>query len=142
MAYSKRSIMDINPADVQKLTKEYEKALSSGVNDDVYERIIVLEETQLDLLDCLLRASRCGRTINYLKNLTFRTLNILSVKNGESSYIPSVRTPQSCSSPLTRLLNAQLDVFLLLDKLDAPFADRAELLSLENRKTALIASLR
>ncbi len=137
--------MEINPTDIQNMTREYERALSS-VNpsqSEVIERLIILEENQLDYFDCLSRSSRNGRTVNYLKNLNFRILNILAVKNGQPSYIPSVRTPEPCcSSPLSRAMNAQLDIFILLDRLDTPFADRAELISLENRKASLLAMLR
>lgn len=142
MAYKERK-MDINPADIQKLTKEYEQALTTAdENGDLYERLIVLEENQLDAFDCLIRTNRYGRTVTYLKNLSFRILNILSVKNGQTSYLPSVRTPSACGNALARATATQLDIFVLADKIDLPFQDKAEFLSLENRKLAVLNTLR
>ncbi len=142
MAYKERK-MDINPADIQKLTKEYEQALTTAdENGDLYERLIVLEENQLDAFDCMLRTSRCGRTVTYLKNLSFRILNILSVKNGQNAYLPSVRTPSACGNALSRATATQLDIFVLADKINLPFSDKAEFLSLENRKLAVLNTLR
>ncbi len=132
--------MEINPAEIKKMTAEYANALSS-LPVDTWERIIVLEETQLDLIDCLLRSPRNGRTLNYLKSIIFRLLNILSSRNGATSYIPSVRTPTPCNNPTVRLLNAQLDIYILLDRLDIPYAEKAEILSYENRKQAILSSL-
>lgn len=143
MAYKKGATMDINPEDIQRMTREYERALArTGDNGDLYERLIVLEENQLEAFDCLLRGSRCGRTITYLKNLSFRILNILSISSGQNSYIPSVRTPSSCNNALSLANSAQLDIFVLIDRIDLPYADKAELIALENRKSALLASLR
>lgn len=133
--------MEIKPDDIQNLAREYERVLQTG-GGDVLERLIILEENQIDYFDCLLRTTRNARIVNYLKNLAFRALAILSTKNGQSAYIPSVRSPESCANSLSRALNTQVDIFILLDKYDAPFADKAELISLENRKAALIAALR
>lgn len=140
--------MDINPSTVEQMAREYSRALENGVSvneSSVYEQLIILEEEQLDLLNCLsCRApSRIGRTVNYLKNVIYRSLVILNRLNGGNSYIPSVRNaycpPQN--NVISRFMNIQLDIFVLMDKLSSPYSDRAELAMLENRKTALAASL-
>ena len=142
--------MDINPNTVEQMAREYGRALENANipanNSSIYEQLIILEEEQLELVNCLnLRApSRTGRTVNYLRNVIFRSLVILSRLNGDGSYIPSVRNtccPNQQTNIFNRLITLQLDIFILLDRLTTPFADRAELLNLENRKMALFASI-
>lgn len=142
--------MDINPNTVEQMAREYGRALENSNfpanNSSVYEQLIILEEEQLELLNCLnCRApTRIGRTVNYLRNIIYRSLVIISRLNGDSSYIPSVRNtccPSQQNNIFNRLITLQLDIFILLDKLTAPYSDRAELAMLENRKMSFLASL-
>lgn len=140
--------MDINPNTVEQMAREYSRSLgtsAAGGDAGVFEQAIILEEEQLDLLNDLNARSsnRLNRTAGYLKNLVYRSLSAISRLNGTSSYIPSVRSsPSVCqtAAAAARLMNLQLDIFILLDRLSLPYADRAELLALENRKAALLAS--
>ncbi len=141
--------MDINPNTVEQMAREYGRALENANiptnNSTAYEQLIILEEEQLELLNCLNSrgSSRMGRTVNYLRNVIYRSLVIISRLNGDNSYIPSVRNAccPNQQNIFNRLINLQLDIFILLDKLTAPYADRAELLMLENRKMATLATL-
>ncbi len=132
--------MDIDPTAVEQMAREYKTALDT-LSDDVYERLTVLEEEQLDLLnDVNVRSSaRLNRTVNYLKNLIFRSLSLISSAAGNGSYIPSVRSTSPSCNAFNRINALQLDIFVLLDKLTAPYSERAELAMLENRKAALLA---
>lgn len=142
--------MDINPNTVEQMAREYNRTLNtplSANNSGTLEQIIILEEEQLDLLnDFNTRQSstRVSRTVNYLRNLVYRSLAVLNRMNGNSSYIPSMRnTNFLCQqqNATNRLFNLQLDIFILLDRLTTDYADRAEISMLENRKAALLASL-
>ena len=139
---TKRRNMDVDQKVMEKLAKEYSKTLAaSSVDTTISEQISILEEEQLDILsDPTFRGSaRINKTVAYLKNLTFRTLFLLSKGRGEE-YLPSVRTTRCQNNPLNRLSAIQTDVFILLDKLPDK-NDITELLILENRKAAIIATL-
>lgn len=142
--------MDINPNTVEQMAREYNRTLNTPLTSDnsgTLEQIIILEEEQLDLLnDFNTRQSnaRVSRTVNYLRNLVYRSLSVLNRMNGSPSYIPSMRnTTLMCpqQSATNRLFNLQLDIFILLDRLTTDYSDRAEISMLENRKAALLASL-
>ena len=124
---------------MENLAREYRTALSS--DDGTIDRIIRLEEEQLDSLDAASFRSpgRQERTVSYLKSLTYRTLSLLAARKNET-YLPSVRTRCAVQNPLNRFASLQVDIFLLYDEA-GDYASFAELLSLENRKAALIAGL-
>ena len=136
--------MDVDQKVVEKLAKEYSKTLvvASTADTTVLEQISILEEEQLDILsDPTFRGNqRINKTVAYLKNLIFRTLTIISKAKGEGAYLPSVRTVRCQNNTLNRLNVIQIDVFILLDKLPDK-NDITELLILENRKAAIIATL-
>ena len=139
--------MDINPTTVEQLAREYSRAYAANnVSDNaaIFEQLTILEEEQLDLLNEInVRVSnRLNRTVGYLKNLVYRSLNAIGTLRSVP-YIPSVRNARlSCqNNALNRIANLQLDIFLLLDKLTGAYADYAELINLENRKQALIAGI-
>lgn len=133
---------------IERLAREYREALSSS-NDDpaVYlDQIVLIEENQLDFIDAILARNQLSptlsRTLNYVKNIVFRILNKLNALLKNPSYVPSFRSPQTpCRALKSTLLNSQISLFALYDKLPLPFSDLAELLSLENRKTALLGVL-
>jgi len=126
---------------LEKMAKEYAAALQNGASDGTLDRIVNLEEQQLDCLDDLpLRApGRVSRTVAYLKSLTYRTLSLLSALKNET-YLPSVRSRCPAQNALSRFAALQVDIFVLYDALPAAPALN-ELLSLENRKAALIGGL-
>lgn len=135
---------------MEMLAKEYNKVLSEYVNttstDDnsILERVMILLEDQAEIIEI---NSRCGtnrinRTLAYIKNLTYRSIVKVNQMLNNSAYIPSFHTNQgNVNSMVNRLLELQIDIFVLLDKLQGDYAFRAELLQWENRKTAFLASL-
>ncbi|MBR1748019.1 MAG: hypothetical protein IJ735_07440 [Clostridia bacterium] len=129
---------------MEKMAREYKAALATATDGTTVDRIIILEEEQLDCLDDLLyrSAGRSGlnRAASYLKTLTFRTLTLLSALKGET-YLPSVRNRCPVQNAISRLKSLQVDIFVLLDELGMDYSTVAELLMLENRKAALIAAL-
>ena len=129
---------------MERMAREYKQAITLSADDNTtIEQMILLEENQLELLGDLsfLRASLTVRTIGYLKNLIFRSLQELNTLLGNASYIPSVRNGTcSYSAPraILNLYDQQLSILILSDKVaDLP----ASFISYENRKTALIAAL-
>ena len=124
---------------MEKMEKEYRSALA--LPDDALERIVDLEEEQLDALEELLfRLNDRNRTASYIKTIVYRILSLLAgIRNG--TYLPSMRTRCPSGAPLPRLKRLQVDIFVLYDRLAPDYAALAELLSLENRKAALISGL-
>lgn len=134
--------MDIEN-NIAQMAKEYKSALVQANYDrnDLIDRIIILEEQQLDLVTTMTCfPSRCNyNTVNYLNNVIFQSINLLYAQKKEGNYIPSYRTVKESFHPL-RLRTLQIDIFLLLDKLNA-IEEVSYINMLENRKMALIASL-
>ena len=123
------------------LAKEYKTALSSPPAADTIDRIVNLEEEQMDCLNEVAFRSpgRVNRTVSYLRSLTYRTMSLLAAVKKET-YLPSVRSRCGNSAPLNRFAALQVDIFVLFDTMPTDPAI-FEILSLENRKAALIGGL-
>ena len=81
--------------EAEKMAREYKQALAlSSDESTTVEQLILLEENQLDLLNDLssLRSPLTARTVGYLKNLIFRSLQQLNALVGNTSYIPAIRS--------------------------------------------------
>ena len=130
--------------EIEKLAREYKQAVTlSNDENTTIEQLILLEENQSELLNDLssLRSTLTVRTIGYLKNLIYRSLQDLNGVLGNTSYIPSIRN-SSCPLPAPRailsLYDQQLSIFILSDKLNnLP----ASFITYENRKMSLIVAL-
>jgi hypothetical protein len=132
----------------EQMAREYKNALATVptvTDSDTYlEQIITISEGQFDALDDINTNSQlCKRMINYLKNLTYQTLIIVQKLLDGTNYVPQFRniSRNSSSTAKSRLINSQIDIFILLDKLATTRTDLAELISLENRKMAILSSL-
>ena len=134
----------MNNEEAERMAREYKQALALSADETTtVEQLILLEENQLELLNDLssLRSNLTVRTIGYLKNLIFRSLQQLNALVGNASYIPSVRSsvcPLSTARAVMNLYDQQLSVFILLDKLSSP---PPSLIAYENRKMSLIVAL-
>ena len=130
--------------EVERMAREYKQALALSADETTtVEQLVLLEENQLELLNDLssLRSNLTVRTIGYLKNLIFRSLQQLNALVGNTSYIPSVRNnvcPLSVARAVMNLYDQQLSIFILLDKLSSP---PPSLIAYENRKMSLIVAL-
>ncbi len=130
--------------EVERMAREYKQALALSADETTtVEQLVLLEENQLELLNDLssLRSNLTVRTIGYLKNLIFRSLQQLNALVGNTSYIPSVRNnvcPLSAARAVMNLYDQQLSIFILLDKLSSP---PPSFISYENRKMSLIVAL-
>jgi hypothetical protein len=132
------------------MAREYRDALVSSerrVDSATYlEQIINLNELQLD---CICELKRCARTplackmVNYLRHLIWRSLTVATRLLDGSTYLPTFRNTgcRPCTNPLQRMINAQIDIFILLDKLSPLRNDLAELIYIENRKMSILAAL-
>ena len=119
------------PNNLERLAREYRTALENS--DDgaaTIEQIVILEENQLDYLVGMLPRSSCQqrRTLNYIKNVIYRSLAKLNALIQNTSYIPSFR-------------NVNVPCQSLKSALPLPYSDIAEILSYENRKLGLISVL-
>ena len=130
--------------EVERMAREYKQALALSADETTtVEQLVLLEENQLELLNDLssLRSNLTARTVGYLKNLIFRSLQQLNALVGNASYIPSVRSsvcPLSTARAVMNLYDQQLSVFILLDKLSSL---PPSLIAYENRKMSLIVAL-
>jgi len=130
--------------EVERMAREYKQALALSADETTtVEQLVLLEENQLELLNDLssLRSNLTVRTVGYLKNLIFRSLQQLNALVGNTSYIPSVRNnvcPLSAARAVMNLYDQQLSIFILLDKLSSP---PPSLIAYENRKMSLIVAL-
>ena len=134
----------MNNEEAERMAREYKQALALSADETTtVEQLILLEENQLELLNDLssLRSNLTVRTIGYLKNLIFRSLQQLNTLVGNTSYIPSVRNNVcllSAARAVMNLYDQQLSIFILLDKLSSP---SPALVAYENRKMSLIVAL-
>ncbi len=136
---------------MEMLAKEYNKVLAdynlSNVSDDnsILERVMLLLEDQVELMEINTRcfSPRVVKTWAYIKSLAYRSIVKINQMLNNSAYIPSFRNGQmnNMVTLVSRLLETEIDILTLLDKLKGDFSVRAELLLFENRKTALLASL-
>jgi|GEM_PF-1688672 len=136
---------------MEMLAKEYNKVLSDytmgNTTDDnsILERIMLLLEDQVELMEINTRcfSFRVVKTWAYIKSLTYRSIVKINQMLNNSAYIPSFGNGQlnNMSTLVNRLLEIQIDIYTLLDKLKGGYESRAELLQFENRKTAFLASL-
>ncbi len=130
--------------EVERMAREYKQALALSADETTtVEQLVLLEENQLELLNDLssLRSNLTARTVGYLKNLIFRSLQQLNALAGNTSYIPSVRNsacPLSTARAVMNLYDQQLSIFILLDKLSSL---PPSLIAYENRKMSLIVAL-
>ena len=133
------------PNNLERLAREYRTDLENS--DDgaaTIEQIVILEENQLDYLVGMLPRSSCQqrRTLNYIKNVIYRSLAKLNALIQNTSYIPSFRNVNvPCQSLKSAFTSTQISIFVLLDRLPLPYSDIAEILSYENRKLGLISVL-
>lgn len=141
--------MDTN--NFEQMAREYRDVLSTAspvsVDSSNYlEQIINLNESQLDWVYELRRCARSPlacKMANYLKNLICRSLVVATRLLNGSTYMPAFRNPcRFCGNPLARLINAQIDIFVLLDKLSSLRNDLNELILIENRKMSILAAFR
>ena len=136
---------------MEMLAKEYNKVLSdynaNNMTDDnsILERVMLLLEDQVELTEINMRcfSPRVVKTWAYIKNLTYRSIVKVNQMLNNSAYIPSFRNGQldNMNFLVSRLLDIEIDIFTLLDKLKEDYTSRAELLQFENRKTAFLSSL-
>ena len=130
--------------DLENYAKEYRQSIAAAAtNGTVYEQVTVLLENQFDLLSACLAGNRLSlKKINFLKNAVYCSLIIVDGLMQGKGYAPSFRNAQpQCSNIKNQLLGIQIDIFVLLNGLDAPFSTLAELYDNENRKAIFIQSL-
>lgn len=133
----------------EQMAREYKNALAAmPINTDsatYLERIIILGENQLSAYNdfmLTLRYPLSQKMLNYLKTLTYQSLVVATKLLNGSLYIPPYRNigRGNPSTALCRMINDQIDIFILLDKLSSARTDLNELIDLENRKMAIMAA--
>ena len=122
---------------MESLAREYKKKLEGSELPEVSSAIDILHE-QL----CILNAINTPRkkVISYLVSLKEYTLNRLSML-GENKKIPSCRLSRK-EGGLNKIVDLQIELFMLLDTLNLSGGVPSQLMEYENRFTALLGNLR
>ncbi len=142
--------MQLDPDTVERMAREYNRSLAdyNRISDsaaNLIEKIILLIENQLDIIDCLLccpQSRHCRKILNYLKNLKKASIIALNRLLNRGEYIPLYRNPdriRDCQNAFHRLVDIQIDIFILLDRLSLIKENLTNILILETRAMALIA---
>lgn len=141
--------MQVDPGTIEKMAREYNQVLSSyEISDNasnIIEKIITLSENQLDVINFMLcqpQSRHCSKILNYLKTLITSAIIALNRLLNRGEYIPPFRNPPRSPryiSAFARLVDIQLDIFVLLDKLMHLRTDLTDILILENRVMSVIS---
>ncbi len=141
--------MQVDPGTIEKMAREYNQVLSSyEISDNasnIIEKIITLSENQLDIINFMLcqpQSRYCSKILNYLKTLITSAIIALNRLLNRGEYIPPFRNPPRNPryiSAFARLVDIQLDIFVLLDKLTPLRNDLNDILMLENRVMSVIS---
>ena len=122
---------------MESLAREYKKKLEGSESPEASSAIDIIHE-QL----CILNAINTPRkkVISYLVSLKEYTLNRLSML-GENKKIPSCRLSRK-EGGLNKIVDLQIELFMLLDILNLSGGVPSQLMEYENRFTALLGNLR
>ncbi|MBO7156139.1 MAG: hypothetical protein J6V83_01910 [Clostridia bacterium] len=122
---------------MESLAREYKKKLEGSESPEASSAIDIIHE-QL----CILNAINTPRkkVISYLVSLKEYTLNRLSML-GENKKIPSCRLSRK-EGGLNKIVDLQIELFMLLDTLNLSGGVPSQLMEYENRFTALLGNLR
>jgi hypothetical protein len=146
-----RSYMQLDTDAVERMAREYNQALSNfNISDsslNILERLINIIENQLDIINFLLccpQSRHCSKILNYLKTLKTNSVIKINRLMDRGEYIPSFRNPErtlNFQNSFIKLVDLQIDVFVLLDRLSQFREDLTDVLILENRSMAIISSI-
>ncbi|MFW5780307.1 MAG: hypothetical protein ACOCWI_02520 [Bacillota bacterium] len=141
--------MQIDTDAVEKMAREYNQALSnyniSDSSTNLLEKLIILSENQLDIINFLLccpQSRYCSKILNYLKTLKTNSIINMNRLLDKGEYIASFRNPERAlnyQNSYMKLVDLQIDIFVLLDKLSQVREDIENILILENRSMAVIS---
>lgn len=141
--------MQLDTDAVERMAREYNQSLSDYTISDsatnIIERIINLAEDQLDIINymlCFPQTRHCSKILNYLKTLITSSIMAMNKLLDRGDYVPPFRNPRRLSGYQTsfdRLVDLQIDKFILLDKLSQIRTDINNILILENRIMTVIS---
>ncbi len=141
--------MQIDTDAIEKMAREYNKSLSnyniSNSSTSILERIILISEDQLEIINyllCFFQTRQTSKVLNYLK--TLKTSSIISMNRllEQGDYIPPFRNSErtiGVQASYLKLVDMQIDVFILLDKLFQTTDNLQNILILENRAMSIIS---
>lgn len=140
--------MQLDTDTVERMAREYSQSLSdfsiSDTASNLIERIILLSENQLDIINymlCFPQSRRCSKILNYLK--TLKTASIVAMYRllNRGDYLPPFRNPERLigyQASYAKLVDIQIDIFILLDRLTQARENITDILILENRAMAIM----
>lgn len=141
--------MQIDTQSMEKMAREYNQVLSNyDISDSsagLLEKIIILSENQLDIINymlCCPQSKQCKKSLNYLKTLITTAIIALHKLLDQGDYLPSFRNSDNMynyQNSYIKLTSLQLDIFILLDKLALVRNDIINIQMLENRIMSIIA---
>jgi len=143
--------MDLENRAIEKMAREYKTALAgsalvrgTGGAEAASERAVIIIEEQLDLIDALLSVTRGNkflqRLLSYLKSIKSSSAILFSRLSGKGEYIPSFRQNDISGNLMIRLLELQINLFVLLDSISR-LTDAQNLQLIENKALGVINSI-
>ncbi len=134
---------------VEKMAREYSQSLAnyniSDSSSNLIERIIVIVENQLEIINylvCVVQSRPSSKILNYLKTLKTTSVMALNKLANKGDYVPAFRNSERTigyQASYARLVNMQIDIFVLLDKLAQEKNNITDVLILENRAMGIIS---
>lgn len=141
--------MQLDTDTVERMAREYNQSLAGyNITDSssaLIERIILFSQDQLDLINfmlCYPQSRHCSKVLNYLKTLVTSSIIALNKVLDRGEYTPPFRNADRTMGyypSFTKLVDIQIDKFVLLDKLVQIKENIINVLILENRIMAVIS---
>lgn len=141
--------MQIETDAIEKMAREYKAALAKHSTETMssmealVERAIIILEEQQDIINALLSYNRnrqAQRLLNYLKSLKSTSVVAFNKLLARGEYIPSFRNNDMPDRSCQRLVDLQINLFVLLDQM-ARAVDVTSLAVTENRVMSVMGLL-
>ena len=128
---------------MERMAREYRATLGAAANSSAARDAAYLVERQIEWIDAArMRQGQATRTLSYLKALKNKTLAALRALIREQS-VPDFKAG-GCrvqGNLYRKLVESQIELFVLLDRMGAEGTDVAELLDTETRALGILGVL-
>lgn len=141
--------MPLDIDSIEKMAREYNQSLAnyniSDSSTNILERTILISENQLEIINyllCLIQTRSSNKILNYLKTLKTASIMTMNKLANKGDYIPAFRNTERTmgyQASYAKLVDMQIDIFVLLDKAVQIREDIIDAVILENRVMSVIS---
>lgn len=141
--------MPLDIDSIEKMAREYNQSLAnyniSDSSTNILERTILISENQLEIINyllCLIQTRSSNKIFNYLKTLKTASIMTMNKLANKGDYIPAFRNTERTmgyQASYAKLVDMQIDIFVLLDKAVQIREDIIDAVILENRVMSVIS---